>query len=129
VLSFHTISLRMKFTGLMMFSYFDKYLLDTTLEEWCSVMPHEDDQTVKNFKFSCEEWFNALLPNNTFLAQMEWVTNTMKKPYIMKVKDIGNRLKTLNCFLSLMPHDDEKDTAFNDNDLKALLLKSMPLSQ
>ena len=57
------------------------------------------------------------------------MTNTMNKPYIMKVKDVGNRLKALNCFLSLMPHDGEKDTAFKDTDLKALLLKSMPLSQ
>ena len=54
--------------------------------------------------------------------------NTMKKPFIMKVKDFGNRLKTLNQFLTLMPHDDDKDAAFTDTDLKALLLKSMPLS-
>ena len=54
--------------------------------------------------------------------------NTIKKPFIMKVKDFGKRLKTLNCFLTLMPHDDDKDAAFTDTDLKALLLKSMPLS-
>ena len=48
-------SLRMKISGLIMFSYFDKCLLDNALEEWCLVMPHEDDQTVENFKFSCEE--------------------------------------------------------------------------
>ena len=42
------------------------------------------------------------------------------------VKDFGNRLKTLNRDLTLMPHDDEKDKVFTDTDLKALLLKSMP---
>ena len=128
VLSFQTMSSRMEFTDAMMYSYFNKCLLDNALEEWCSIMPHDDDQTVKNFKFSLEEWFNALLPDNVFLAQKEWMTNTMKKPFIMKVKDFGNRLKTLNCFLTLMPHDDDKDAAFTDTDLKALLLKSMPLS-
>ena len=50
----------------------------------------------------------------------------MKKPFIMKVKDFGNRLKTLNCYPSLMPHDDKKDAAFTA--LKDLLLKSMPPS-
>ena len=128
VLSFQTMSSRMDFTGATMYSYFDKCLLDNALEEWRSVMPHEDDQTVENFKFSLEEWFNALLPNNAFLSQKEWMMNTMKKPFIMKVKDFGNRLKTLNQFLTLMPHDDNKDSAFTDTDLKALLLKSMPLS-
>ena len=128
VLSFQTMSSRMEFTGAMMYSYFDKCLLDNALEEWRLVMPHEDDQTVKSFKFSLEEWFNALLPDSAFLAQKEWMTNTMKKPFIMKVKDFGNRLKTLNRFLTLMPHDDDKDSAFTDTDLKALLLKSMPLS-
>ena len=71
VLSFQTMSSRMEFTGAMKYSYFDKCLLDNALEEWRSVMPHEDDQAVKNFKFSMEEWFNALLPNNSFLAQKE----------------------------------------------------------
>ena len=39
VLLFHTISSRMEFTGLMMYSCFDKCLLDNALEEWHSVMP------------------------------------------------------------------------------------------
>ena len=104
-----------------MYSYFDKCLLDNTLEEWRSVMPHKDDQMVENFKFSLEEWFIALLPDNAFLTQKEWMTNTMKTPYTMKVKDFGNRLKTLNRYLTLMPHNDKKDTVFNDTDLKALL--------
>ena len=116
VLSFHTMSLRMEFTGSMMYSYFDKCLLDNALEEWRSVMPHEDDQTVKNFKFSLKEWFIALLPDNAFLTQKEWMTNTMKKPFTMKVKDFGNRLKTLNLYLTLMPHSEEKDTVFTDTD-------------
>ena len=89
-------SSRMEFTGAMMYSYFDKCLLDNALEEWRLVTPREDDQTVENFKFSLEEWFNALLPDSAFLAQKEWMMNTMKKPFIMKVKDFGNRLKTLN---------------------------------
>ena len=46
----------------------------------------------------------------------------------MKVKDFGNRLKTLSCFLTLMPCDEERDTIFTDTDLKALLLKSVPLT-
>jgi hypothetical protein len=50
VLLFHTMSSRMDFTGALMYSYFDKCLLDNALEEWCSVTPHEGDQTVKNFK-------------------------------------------------------------------------------
>ena len=32
----------------------------------------------------------------------------MKKPFIMKAKESGNRLKTLNHFLTLTPRDDEK---------------------
>ena len=45
----------------------------------------------------------------------------------MKVKDFGNHNKTLNCFLVLMPHD-KQDSTFTETDLKALLLKSMPLA-
>ena len=54
VLSFQTMSSRMEFTGAMMYSYFNKCLLDNALEEWRSVTPHEDDQTVKHFKFSLD---------------------------------------------------------------------------
>ena len=61
------------------------------------------------------------------LSQKEWMTNIMRKPYSMKVKDFDNRIKTLNHFLTLMPHEDQ-DSVFTDTDLKALLLKSMPLS-
>ena len=45
----------------------------------------------------------------------------MNKPYIMKVKDFGNRLKTDNHFLIFMPDDDKKGTVFIDTNLKALL--------
>ena len=83
VLSFQTMSSRMELTGAMMYSYFNKCLLDNALEEWHLVMPHEDDQTVENFMFSLEEWFNALLPDNAFLSQKEWMMNTMKKPVII----------------------------------------------
>ena len=51
-----------------------------------------------------------------------------EEPFGMKVKDFGNRLKTLNRFLVLMPHDKDKDTIFSDSDFKALLFKSMPIS-
>ena len=85
VLSFTMMSKRMEFTGPMMYSYFDKCLMDNALEVWWSVIPHEEDQMVKNFKFLLEEWFNALLLDNAFLAQKERITNTMKKPYIMKI--------------------------------------------
>ena len=94
VLLFNTISKRTEFTGLMMFSYFDKCLTNNALEEWRAVTPHKDGQTVENFKYSIEEWFNTLLPDNAFLTQKEWTTNTIKKPYIMRVKDFCNQLKT-----------------------------------
>jgi hypothetical protein len=82
----------------------------------------------QDFQVSLEEWLSALLPNNALLTQKEWMMNTMKKPYIMKVKDFGNRLKTFNHFLTLLPHDDKKDDAFTIADLKALIFKSIPLS-
>ena len=126
VLFFQTMSSRMNFTDLMMFLYFNKCLLDNPLEEWQSVTPHEENQTVENFKYLLEEWFSALPPGNVFLIHKEWMTNTMKKPFIMRVKDIGNRLKTVNQFFALMPHDEDKDKIFLDTDLKALLLKSIP---
>ena len=89
VLSFNTMAKRMEFTGPMMFSYFNKCLTDIVLEEWCIVTPHEDNQAVENFKYSIEEWFITLLPSNNFLTQKEWMTKTMKKLYIMKVKDLA----------------------------------------
>ena len=82
----------------------------------------------REFQVSLEEWLSTLLPNNAFLTQNEWMTNTMKKPYIMKVKDFGNWLKALIRFLTLMPHDDENNSVFSDTNLKALFLKSIPLS-
>ena len=85
VLSFTMMSKRMEFTGPMMYSNFNKYLMDNVLEVWRLVTPHEEAQMVKNFKFLLEEWFNALLLDNAFLAQKERITNTMKKPYIMKI--------------------------------------------
>ena len=77
-LLFNTMSSRMNLTGAMMFSYFDKCLLDNALDKWRSVTPHEDNQTVENFKYSLEEWFTALLPDDAFLAQKEWMANVMK---------------------------------------------------
>ena len=59
VLLFNTMAKRIKFTGMMMFSYFNKCLTDNALEEWHAVTPHEDGQTVENFKYSIEEWFNT----------------------------------------------------------------------
>ena len=35
-------------------------------------------------------------------------------------------LKTFSCFLRIMPHDEDKDTVFTGNYLKALLLQSLP---
>ena len=91
VLSFQTMSSRMNFTGTMMYSYFNKCLLDNALEEWLPVTPHKDDQTPENFKYTLEEWFSKLLPDNAFLTQKEWMTNSMKKPFGMKVKGFENR--------------------------------------
>ena len=112
----------------MMYSYFNKCLMDNVLKEWLLVTPHEDNQTPENFKFSLEKLFSTLLPDNAFLTQKEWMINSMKKPFGMKAKDFGNRLKTLNQFLTPMTHNKDKDTIFSDNNLKALLLKSMPTS-
>ena len=46
VLSFQTVSTRLAFSGLLMLSYFDKFLTDNTLEEWQLGErfwePHED---------------------------------------------------------------------------------------
>ena len=52
ILSFQTMSTRMTFTGPLSYSYFDKYVTDNTLEELRSVTPHQDDQTIENFKYS-----------------------------------------------------------------------------
>jgi hypothetical protein len=122
-LLFNTMSLRMNFTGVIMFSYFDKCLLDNALHEWRLVTPHEDNQTVENFKYSLEEWFTALLPDDAFLAQKEWMGNVMKKSYTIKVKDFGNRLKMLNRFLTLMPHDDKKRYCVYGYRLKSITFK------
>ena len=119
-------SSRICFTGPIMFLYFNKCLLDYSLGEWQSVTPHEDDQTVENFRYVLKKWFSALLPNNTFLIQKVWMTNTMKKSFIMRVKDRGDMLKTLNWFLMQMLYDEDKDMIFTNMNLKALLLKSMP---
>ena len=86
----------MNFTGTLMFLYFNKCLIDNTLEEWRSITPHKDDQTVENFKYLLKEWFSALKPNSVFLTQKEQKTNTMKNPFIMIIKDLGNRLKIIN---------------------------------
>ena len=97
------------------------------LEEWHLVTPHQDDQTIEYFKYSQEECLTSLLSDNAFVSQKEWMANVMHKPYTMKVKDFGSRIKTLNCFQALMPHD-KQDSTFTETDLKALLLKSMPLA-
>ena len=71
VLSFQTMSSRMNFTGTMMYSYFNKCLMDNALEEWQLVTPHEDNLTPENFKYSLEEWFSTLLQDNAILTQKE----------------------------------------------------------
>ena len=71
VLSFQTMSSRMNFTGTMMYSYFNKCLVDNALEEWWLVTPHENNQTPENFKYSLEEWFSTFFPDNAFLTQKE----------------------------------------------------------
>ena len=59
VLSLQTMSTRMAFTGLLMYSYFNKCLTDDALEEWRSVTPHPDDQTIKIFSTLKK---NSILP-------------------------------------------------------------------
>ena len=49
VLSFTMMSKRMEYTGPIMYSYFNKCIMDDALEEWHSVTPHEEDQTIKFF--------------------------------------------------------------------------------
>ena len=127
ILSFQTMSTRMTFIGLLSYSYFNKCLTDNAPEEWRSVTPYQDDQALENFKNSQEVWLTSLLPENAFVSQKEWMANIMHKPYTMKVKDFGNRIKTLNHFLALMPHE-EQDSTFMETNLKALSLKSMPLA-
>ena len=58
-LLFLTMSSRMEFTGPMMFLYFDVCILHNALEELCLAMPHDDDQTVRNFKVFLKEWFTT----------------------------------------------------------------------
>ena len=45
VLSFQTMSSRMDLTGTMIYSYFNKCLMDNALEEWRAVTPHKEDHT------------------------------------------------------------------------------------
>jgi hypothetical protein len=52
----------------------------------------------------------------------------MQISYTMKVRDVGNCLKSLNCLLDLIPHDHEVDTIFSKLNLKELLLKSTQIS-
>ena len=80
ILSFQMMSTRMTFTGPLSYSYFDKCLTDNALEEWRSVTPHQDDQTIENFKYSQEEWLTSLLPDNAFVSQKEWMANIMCNP-------------------------------------------------
>jgi hypothetical protein len=127
ILSFQTMSTRMAFSGLLMFSNIDMCFTDNALEEWQLVTPHQDDQTIEKFQYFQEEWLTSLLPDNAFVSQKEGMTNIMQKPYSIKVKDFGNLIKKLNCFFALMPHEDQ-DSVFTDTDLKALLLKPIPLS-
>jgi hypothetical protein len=127
VLSFQTMSTRMAFSGPLMNPYFGKWLPDNALEEWCSVTPHQDDQSIQNFEYSQEEWLTSLLPNNASDSQKELVAIVMCKPYSMKVKDFGNCIKEFIWFLALMSLDNQ-DYVFTDTDLKSLLLKFMPLS-
>ena len=122
-------STKMAFPGPLMYLYFDKCLTDNALEELHSVTLLQDDQTIENFQSSQEkkEWLTSILPGNAFVSQKEWMTNVMHKPYSMKVKDFGNHIKAFNCFLALMPHDNQDSTS-TDTDMNALLLKSLPLS-
>ena len=54
-LLFDTMLLRMDITGSMMYSYFDKCLLDNVIDTWQLVTPHKDNQTIENFKISLQE--------------------------------------------------------------------------
>ena len=51
VLLFQTMSSRMELRGPIMFSYFDKCLLDNALEIWHSVTPHDIDQQLRISSF------------------------------------------------------------------------------
>ena len=79
VLSFQTMTTRMAFSGLLMYSYFDKCFTDNALEESCSITQHQDDQTIENVQYSQEEWITSLFPDNAFVSQKEWMTNVMHK--------------------------------------------------
>ena len=59
IFSFQAMSSRTEFSSHMMYSFFDKCLLENALKGWQPVMPHEVDQRVQNFEFSLAGWFMA----------------------------------------------------------------------
>ena len=119
-------STRMSFSGLLMYLYFDKCCQIMLLKSGVQSL---HIKTTRPSKIFITLKKNGLLPYflTMRLSQKEWMTNVMHKPYSMKVKDFGNHIKAFNCFLALMLHEGQ-DSVFTDTDLKALLLKSMPLS-
>jgi hypothetical protein len=58
IFSFQAMSSSIEFTSPMMYSFFDKCLLNNALKGWQPVMPHVD-QRVENFESSLAEWFMA----------------------------------------------------------------------
>jgi hypothetical protein len=55
-LSFQTMSTRIGFTGLLMFTYTGMCFTDNALEEWQIVPLHQKIQTIENIEDSQEEW-------------------------------------------------------------------------
>ena len=127
-LLFNTMLLTIDLTGSILYSYFDKCLLDNVLDkwQWQWLTPHEDNQTIKNFKFSLEELLTALHLDDAFCSSKGMDDKCHEKAIHNESQGLWQQIQDIKLFQTLMPHNYEKDTVFTDTDLKALLFKSMP---
>jgi hypothetical protein len=74
-----------EFTCAMMFSYFNKCLLDNALEDWWLLMPNDNDQAVKTL--------SSLLKIGHCFASRQYISYTER----MKTNDVAlfNEIKGL----------------------------------
>ena len=128
VLSFRLMNVRMQCSGPDLFNYFAKCLTMNALAEWRIVTPlAQEDCTKDSFLTVQQAWLESLLPHHAFLCQKEWMNNTLKRPFTMKVQEFGNRLRVFNHLLDLFPQSGE-DRNFTDGELKTIFLTAMPLA-
>ena len=74
---------------------------------YCYTAYAQEVCTKDSFLMAQQTWLELLLPHDAFLFQKEWMNNTLKKPFTMKVQEFGNRLQVLNHLLDLFPHSEE----------------------